>query len=96
MASKVKKQVQEELLNTMTLLQEAGQENSAQFNILEGLYNKIDKYDDDKDIVNTVWANKDLPLRMFTTPDLEMMPNFNALLVGEPYKDKVEIGRAHV
>ena len=90
MASKVKKQVQEELLNTMTLLQEAGQENSAQFNILEGLYNKIDKYDDDKDIVNTVWANKDLPLRMFTTPDLEMMPNFNALLVGEPYKDKVD------
>lgn len=90
MASKVKKQVQEELLNTMTLLQEAGQENSVQFNLLEGLYNKINAFDDDKDVVNTVWANKDLPLRMFTTPDLEMMPNFNALLVGEPYKDKID------
>lgn len=90
MASKVKKQVQEELLNTMTLLQEAGQDNSAQFKLLEGLYNKINEYDDDKDIVNTVWANKDLPLRMFTKPDLEMMPNFNALLIGEPYKDKID------
>lgn len=90
MASKVKKQVQEELLNTMTLLQEAGQDNSAQFKLLEGLYNKINNYDDDKDIVNTVWANKDLPLRMFTKPDLEMMPNFNALLIGEPYKDKID------
>lgn len=90
MASKVKKQVQEELLNTMTLLQEAGQDNSVQFNLLEGLYNKINEFDDDKDIVNTIWANKDLPLRMFTTPDLEMMPSFNALLIGEPYKDKVD------
>lgn len=80
MASKIKKQVQDELLNVMELLDEG----STKYSLLESLYNQVEKLDNDKDIVNTVWANKDLPLRMFTTDELEMMPGFNNLLVGEP------------
>ena len=90
MASKIKKQVQDELLNVMELLDEG----STKYNLLEGLYNQIDKYDNDKDIVNTVWANKDLPLRMFTVDELNMMPGFNNLLIGEPRTGKVDLEKS--
>ena len=90
MASKIKKQVQDELLNVMELLDEGSTKRA----LLEGLYNKIDTYDNDKDIVNTVWANKDLPLRMFTVDELNMMPGFNNLLVGEPRTGKVDLNKS--
>lgn len=90
MASKIKKTVKEELLNVMALLDEG----STKYNLLEGLYNQIDKYDNDKDIVNLVWANKDLPLRMFTNAELEMMPGFNNLLVGEPRTGEVNLEKS--
>jgi len=90
MASKIKKQVQDELLNVMELLDEGSTKRA----LLEGLYNKIDTYDNDKDIINLVWANKDLPLRMFTTDELEMMPGFNNLLVGEPRTGKVNVEKS--
>ena len=90
MASKIKKQVQDELLNVMELLDEGSTKRA----LLEGLYNKIDTYDNDKDIVNLVWANKDLPLRMFTVDELEMMPGFNNLLVGEPRTGKVDLNKS--
>lgn len=90
MASKIKKQVQDELLNVMELLDEGSTKRA----LLEGLYNKIDAYDNDKDIVNLVWANKDLPLRMFTVDELAMMPGFNNLLVGEPRTGTVNIEKS--
>lgn len=90
MASKIKKQVQDELLNVMELLDEGSTKRA----LLEGLYNKIDTYDNDKDIVNLVWANKDLPLRMFTVDELDMMPGFNNLLVGEPRTGKVDLNKS--
>lgn len=90
MASKIKKQVQDELLNVMELLDEGSTKRA----LLEGLYNRIDTYDNDKDIVNLVWANKDLPLRMFTTDELDMMPGFNNLLIGEPRTGEVNLEKA--
>lgn len=86
MASKIKKQVQDELLNVMELLDEG----STKYNLLEGLYNQIDKYEDDRDIVNTIWANKDLPLRMFTNDELGMMPSLSNVMIGERYDKKID------
>lgn len=86
MASKIKQNVLDELQEAYDDLPETSMKSK----LLEGLINSVAKLDDDKDIVNTVWANKDLPLRMFTTEELELMPSFNSLLIGEPYKDKVD------
>lgn len=90
MASKIKKQVQDELLNVMELLDEG----STKYNLLEGLYNQIEKYDNDKDIVNLVWANKELPTRMFTNDELALMPGFSNLLIGEPRTGEVNVDKA--
>lgn len=86
MASKIKETILKELRNQANRYEEGSDKHS----ILLGLYKNIKQYDDDKDIINTVWANKDLPLRMFTAPELEHMPSVNALFIGEPYKDKVD------
>lgn len=90
MASKIKQNIQNEIFSVLEDLPET----SMKYKLLESLYNSIDKLDDDKEIVNTVWANKDLPLRMFTTDELNLMPSFNTLLTGEPYKDKVDLDKA--
>jgi len=90
MASKIKKQLQSEILEVAGLLDDGSTKKA----LLEGLYNQIDKFDNDKDIVNIVWANKDLPLRMFTTDELGMMPGFNNLLVGEPRTGKVDLEKS--
>lgn len=90
MASKFKKKVQDEIWSVLEDLPET----SPKYQVLEGIYNQIDKLDDDKDIVNTVWANKDLPLRMFTNDELELMPSYGTLLSGEPYKDNVDKDKA--
>jgi len=86
MASKIK----ETLLKELRQQANRYETGSVKRSLINGLYTKIKSYDNDKDIVNTVWANKDLPLRMFTTPELDKMPSFNSLLIGEPYKDKVD------
>lgn len=90
MASKFKKKVQEEIWSVLEDLPET----SPKYQVLSGIYNKIAKLDDDKDIVNTVWANKELPLRMFTKDELDLMPGYSTLLIGEPYKDNVDKEKA--
>jgi hypothetical protein len=86
MASKIKKQLQSEILEVAGLLDDGSTKKA----LLEGLYNQIDKYEDDRDIVNTVWANRDLPLRMFTNDELGMMPGFSNIIVGERYDKKID------
>lgn len=86
MASKIKESVLKEIRE----LANRYEKDNTKRVLLNNLYTQIKKYDDDKDIVNSVWANKDLPLRMFTEPELKKMPSLNALLIGEPYKDKVD------
>lgn len=90
MASKIKNQIQDEILNVAALLDDGSMKKS----LLEGLYNQIAKYDDDKDIVNTVWANKDLPLRMFTNDELGMMPGLSNIIIGERYDKKIDYDKA--
>ena len=90
MASKFKKKVQEEIWSVLEDLPET----SPKYQVLSGIYDKIAKLDDDKAIVNTVWANKDLPLRMFTKDELDLMPGYSTLLIGEPYKDNVDKDKA--
>lgn len=89
MASKIKKQLQSEILEVAGLLDDGSTKKA----LLEGLYNQIDKFDDDKDIVNTVWANKDLPLRMFTNDELGMMPSLSNILVGDHYDKKIDFDK---
>lgn len=86
MASKIKETLLKEIRNQANRY-EKGKTKRA---LLEGLYTKISGYEDDKDIVNTVWANKDLPLRMFTDYELKQMPGLSNLLVGEPYNTKID------
>lgn len=90
MASKIKQNILAELKEAYDNLPESSMKSK----LLEGLINSVAKLDDDKAIVNTIWANKDLPLRMFTTDELKLMPSFNTLLIGEPYKDKIDLDKA--
>ena len=90
MASKIKQNILAELQEAYDNLPESSMKSK----LLEGLINSVAKLDDDKAIVNTIWANKDLPLRMFTTDELKLMPSFNTLLIGEPYKDKIDLDKA--
>lgn len=86
MASKIKETLLKELRDQANRYEKGNTKRA----LLEGLYTKIKSYEDDKDIVNTVWANKDLPLRMFTEPELKHMPGLSNLLVGEPYGTKID------
>lgn len=89
MASKIKKQIQDEIFKNIKYF------TPTQQALLKGLYDKIDTYDNDTDIVNTVWANKDLPLRMISNKDLsEMLPGLSNLLIGEPRTGEVNLEKA--
>lgn len=90
MASKIKETLLKEIRNQANRY-EQGKTKRA---LLEGLYTKIKGYEDDKDIVNTVWANRELPLRMFTEPELKRMPGLSNLLVGQPYDTKIDYEKA--
>lgn len=90
MASKIK----ETLLKELRQQANRYETGSVKRSLIDGLYSKIKSYDNDKDIVNTVWANKDLPLRMFTVYELDKMPSFNNLLIGEPNTGKVDLDKS--
>lgn len=94
MASKIKKKVLEELQKTKNILRKAGLEETAKYALLEGLYNQIDKQESDTDVVNTVWANKDLPLRMFTEDEFSLMPGMKELMIGEPRTGEVNLDKS--
>ena len=89
MASKIKKQIQDEIFKNAKYF------TPTQQALLKGLYDKIETYDNDTDIVNTIWANKDLPLRMISNKDLsEMLPGLSNLLIGEPRTGKVDLDKS--
>lgn len=94
MASKIKKKVLEELQKTKNVLRKAGLEETAKYALLEGLYNQVDKQESDTDVVNTVWANKDLPLRMFTEDEFSLMPGMKELMIGEPRTGEVNLDKS--
>ena len=89
MASKIKKQIQDEIKKNYKYF------NPTQQALLKGLYDKIDTYDNDTDIINTVWANKDLPLQMIPNKDLSgLLPGLSNLLIGEPRTGKVDLEKS--
>lgn len=89
MASKIKKQIQDEIFKNIKYF------NPTQQALLKGLYNKIETLDNDTDIVNTIWANKDLPLRMIPDRDLsELLPGLSNLLIGEPRTGEVNLEKS--
>lgn len=94
MASKIKKKVLDEIQKTKNVFRKAGLEESTKYAVLEGLYNQIYKFDNDQEIINTVWSNRDLPLKMFTVDELEMMPSLNTLMIGEPSTVKVDYDKS--
>lgn len=94
MASKIKKKILDEIQKTKNVFRKAGLEESVKYAVLEGLYNQIDKFDNDQEIINTVWSNRDLPLKMFTIDELEMMPSLNTMMIGEPSTGKVDYDKS--
>lgn len=89
MASKIKETLLKEIREQANRY-EKGKTKRA---LLEGLYTKIKGYEDDRDIVNTIWANRDLPLRMFTEPELKHMPGFSNIIVGDYYNKKIDYNK---
>lgn len=89
MASKIKKQIQDEIFKNYKYF------TPTQQALLQGIYDKIDTLDNDTDVVNTVWANRDLPLRMITQTDLsEMLPGLSNLMIGEPRTGEVNLEKS--
>lgn len=86
MASKIKETLLKEIRDQINRYEKGNMKRA----LLDGLYTKIKGYEDDRDIVNTVWANRDLPLRMFTEPELKRMPGFSNIIVGERYDKKID------
>jgi len=94
MASKIKKKLTDEIWSEMTPYRKSGDTDNMYYKLLENLYDSVDVLDSDEEIVNTVWANRDLPLRMFTVKDLEKMPSLKELLIGEPRTGKVDLDKS--
>ena len=86
MASKIKETLLKEIRDQINRYEKGNMKRA----LLDGLYTKIKGYEDDRDIVNTIWANRDLPLRMFTEPELKHMPGFSNIIVGERYDKKID------
>ena len=86
MASKTKETLLKEIRDQINRYEKGNMKRA----LLDGLYTKIKGYEDDRDIVNTIWANRDLPLRMFTEPELKRMPGFSNIIVGERYDKKID------
>lgn len=85
MASKVKDELKKELQKAHKL-----EESPTKRAILSSLYDKVDELDDDKDIHNFIWANRDLPLRMFTNDDFKVMPKIAGIWSGNANTDYVD------
>lgn len=77
MASKIKNEILKEFQKVYDL--EPSETKRA---MLSGMYDTIKSLDDDKDIHNFIWANRELPLRMFTNDDFKVMPKVASIWNG--------------
>ena len=89
MASKIKEEILKEIRNAAKVIDST----STQFKILETLYDNIDALDDDKDIQNLIWTNRELPLRMFTNEDFKVMPKVAGILTGNADTDVIDLDK---
>lgn len=90
MADKKHDKATQQLLDEVFAVANDLPEGSTKRALLEGLFNNINKAESYNDAVNIAWANKDLPLRMFTKDELSLMPTVAKTFVGEPRTGKVD------
>ena len=79
MASKIKEKILDELTEMYNLT-----DSETKQSLLLSLADAIDKQEDDRNIRNILWANRDLTMRMFTGPEFQVMPS-----VGESYSFRI-------
>lgn len=77
MSSKIKDELNNELKRAYKL-----EESETRRALLLSLFEKLKEINDDKDIHNYIWANRDLPLRMFTNKELQSMPKLASIWTG--------------
>lgn len=85
MASKIKDKVLDELLELYNATN-----SDTKRALLVSLADAIEKKEDDRDIRNSIWASRDLPLRMFSGDELQQMPTVADIVMGEPVTDNFD------
>lgn len=85
MASKIKEKILDELMEMYNLT-----DSETKQGLLNSLAEAIDKQDDDRNIRNILWANRDLTTRMFTGPDFQVMPSVGEIMMSNPPSDNLD------
>lgn len=85
MASKIKEKILDELMEMYSLT-----DSETKQGLLNSLAESIDKQDDDRNIRNILWANRDLTTRMFTGPDFQIMPSVGEIMMSNPPSDNLD------
>ena len=88
MASKIKQDLLKELA---TLRRHTDSEYKIA--LLDGLAEKIDTLDNDRDIRNAVWANRELTSRSFTMDEFKVMPKVADIVMGQPASDTIDLNK---
>lgn len=85
MASKIKEKILDELTEMYNLT-----DSETKQSLLLSLAEAIDKQDDDRNVRNILWANRDLTTRMFTGPDFQVMPSVGEIMMSNPPSDNLD------
>lgn len=88
MASKIKQKILDELLQAYNLTSSETKQD-----LLSGLYENVDKLDDDREIRNLLWANREVPMRMFSGDDLTIMPSVGEIMSSPMPDDNVDLAK---
>ncbi len=92
---KSRSKYRDKLLKELNETLEATAPGSAKEAILQNLLEEVRANDNDEHIVNTLYYNRDLPLRMFTDDELDnMLPTMKNIMIGEPMSGKVDLKKS--
>lgn len=92
---KSRSKYRDKLLKELNETLEATAPGSAKEAILKNLLEEVRANDNDEHIVNTLYYNRDLPLRMFTDDELDnMLPTMKNIMIGEPMSGKVDLKKS--
>lgn len=92
---KSRSKYRDKLLKELNETLESTVPGSAKEAIIQNLLEEVRAHDDDQHIVNTLYYNRDLPLRMFTDDELDnMLPTMKNIMIGEPMSGKVDLKKA--
>lgn len=85
MASKIKEKILDELTEMYNLT-----DSETKQSLLVSLAEAIEKQDDDRNIRNILWANRDLTMRMFTGPEFQVMPSVGGIVTSPAPSDTLD------